>query len=219
MSDATATVDSNVSQGIMDRLRTETRPHHDKAERNGFGVMVMEGGLQLSPYVEHLAAWKRILSHLESALRSCDDEIVSQTWHEGLVKEALLHQDLEQLAPDGPVLSDATSKSVHAFTDYVDHLTKETPRGLLGVLYVLEGSTMGGSVMKSRIASQLSLTIDEPGLLYYGCYGNKVGLHFKEFRLRMGGAVDGSGSEDLILEAAGRTFELVGDILRAIAGD
>ena len=86
MSDATATVDSNVSQGIMDRLRTETRPHHDKAERNGFGVMVMEGGLHLSPYVEHLAAWKKILSHLESALRSCDDEIVSQTWHEGLAK-------------------------------------------------------------------------------------------------------------------------------------
>ena len=219
MSDATATADSNVSQGIMDRLRTETRPHHDKAEQNGFGVMVMEGGLQMSPYVEHLAAWKDILSHLESALRSCDDEVVSQTWHEGLVKEALLQQDLEQLAPDGPVLSEATSEAVRAFTDYVDHLAKETPRGLLGVLYVLEGSTMGGSVMKSRIASQLNLTVDEPGLLYYGCYGNQVGVHFKEFRVRMGGAVDGSGSEDLILEAAGRTFDLVGDILRAIAGD
>jgi heme oxygenase len=78
---------------------------------------------------------------------------------------------------------------------------------------------MGGSVMKSRIATQLSLTVDEPGLLYYGCYGTQVGVHFKEFRLRMGGSVDGSGSEELILEAAGRTFELVGDILRAIAGD
>ena len=219
MSDATATVDSKVSNGIMDRLRTETRPHHDKAEQNGFGVMVMEGGLEMTPYVEHLAAWRQILSHLESSLRTCDDQIVSKTWHEGLVKEAILEQDLKQLAPKGATLSVPTLEAVEAFTQYVDHLTKETPRGLLGVLYVLEGSTMGGSVMKSRIAPQLSLTVDEPGLLYYGCYGTQVGVHFKEFRLRMGGSVDGSGSEELILEAAGRTFELVGDILRAIAGD
>ena len=219
MSDATVTADSKISNGIMDRLRTETRPHHDKAEQNGFGVMVMEGGLQMTPYVEHLAAWKQILSHLESALRDCDDETVSQTWHEGLVKETILEQDLNQLAPEGATLSDATTTAVQAFTHYVDHLAKETPRGLLGVLYVLEGSTMGGSVMKSRIATQLQLTIDEPGLLYYGCYGNQVGAHFKEFRVRMGGSVDGSGSEDLVLQAAGRTFDLVGDILRAIAGD
>ncbi|MAB29283.1 MAG: hypothetical protein CMJ53_08435 [Planctomycetaceae bacterium] len=219
MSDATATVDSKVSNGIMDRLRTETRPHHDKAEQNGFGVMVMEGGLQMTPYVEHLAAWKEILSHLESALRTCEDDVVSRTWHEGLVKESLLEQDLTQLAPEGATLSGPTSDAVLAFTQYVDHLTKETPRGLLGVLYVLEGSTMGGSVMKSRIASQLSLTLDEPGLLYYGCYGTQVGVHFKDFRSRMGGSVDGTGCEDLVLEAAGRTFDLVGDILRAIAGD
>ena len=219
MSDATATAEAIDSPGIMDRLRSETRPHHDKAEQNGFGVMVMEGGLQMPHYVEHLAAWQRMLSHLEGALRSCDDEIVSETWHEGLVKETILSRDLEQLAPEGVSLSEETQQAVQAFSEYVDHLTKETPRGLLGVLYVLEGSTMGGSVMKSRIANQLQLTLEEPGLLYYGCYGNQVGAHFKKFRVRMGAAVDGSGSEELILVAAGRTFDLVGDILRAIAGD
>jgi heme oxygenase len=219
MSDATATAEAIDSAGIMDRLRSETRPHHDKAEQNGFGVMVMEGGLQMPHYVEHLAAWQRILRHLEGALRSCNDEVVSETWHEGLVKEEILSRDLEQLAPEGVSLSEETKQAVQAFSEYVDHLTKETPRGLLGVLYVLEGSTMGGSVMKSRIANQLQLTVEEPGLLYYGCYGNQVGAQFKKFRVRMGGAVDGSGSEELILIAAGRTFDLVGDILRAIAGD
>jgi heme oxygenase len=219
MSDATATAEAIDSAGIMDRLRSETRPHHDKAEQNGFGVMVMEGGLQMPHYVEHLAAWQSILCHLEGALRSCDDEVVSETWHEGLVKEEILSRDLEQLAPEGVSLSEETKQAVQAFSEYVDHLTKETPRGLLGVLYVLEGSTMGGSVMKSRIANQLQLTVEEPGLLYYGCYGNHVGAQFKKFRVRMGGAVDGSGSEELILIAAGRTFDLVGDILRAIAGD
>jgi len=219
MSDVTASVDSPTSAGIMDRLRTETRPHHDKAEQNGFGVMVMQGGLKKPCYIEHLAAWKLILGHLESALRDSTDETVSKTWHEGLVKREILSRDLEALAPESIELSPATTQAVSEFTTYVDSLSKETPRGLLGVLYVLEGSTMGGSVMKSRIASQLDLTLDEPGLLYYGCYGNEVGVRFKEFRARMGDAVDGSGSEELVLQAAGRTFDLVGDILRAIAGD
>ena len=219
MSDATATAEAIDSAGIMDRLRSETRPHHDKAEQNGFGVMVMEGGLQMPHYVEHLEAWQRMLGHLEASLRNCHDEVVTKTWHEGLVKETILRRDLDQLAPEGVTLSEETKLAVQAFSEYVDHLTKETPRGLLGVLYVLEGSTMGGSVMKSRIATQLNLVVDEPGLLYYSCYGNQVGVRFKEFRLRMGGSVDGSGSEEMILEAAGRTFELVGDILRAIAGD
>ena len=219
MSDSLATTQAPDSIGIMDRLRTETRPHHDKAEQNGFGVMVMEGGLQMAHYVEHIAAWQMILGSLESALRRCEDEVVSSTWHEGLAKETILGQDLARLAPGGCTLSEETLGAVEQFTQYVDQLAKEAPRSLLGVLYVLEGSTMGGSVMKSRIASQLDLTVDEPGLLYYGCYGNKVGVRFKEFRVRMGGAVDGSGSEEQILVAAGRTFDLVGDILRAIAGD
>ena len=56
--------DNASSLGIMDRLKTETRSNHDQAEQNGFGVRVMDGGLTIELYVEHLAAWHEMLSHL-----------------------------------------------------------------------------------------------------------------------------------------------------------
>lgn len=203
--------------GIMDRLRSETRPNHDAAEQNGFGVMVMEGGLTMPHYVEHLVAWRRILGHLEHVLRTSRNEIVAGTWHEGLAKEPVLDRDIDDIAPGGIGFSASTAQAVEAFIGFVDELAEDDPPSLLGVLYVLEGSTMGGSVMKPRIAEQLGLTEDH-GLRYYGVYGKKVGARFQEFRSRMGGSVDGTGTEDAIVTAAKTTFDRVGDILRAIAG-
>ena len=203
--------------GIMDRLRSETRPNHDAAEQNGFGVLVMGEGLTMPLYVEHLVAWRRILAHLEHALRTSQDEIVAGTWHEGLAKEPVLDQDIDDLAPGGVGFSTSTTAAVKAFTDFVDELARENPPSLLGALYVLEGSTMGGSVMRPRIAEQLDLAEDH-GLRYYGVYGKQVGVRFKEFRARMGASVDGTGVEDAVVAAAKMTFDRVGDILRAIAG-
>lgn len=201
---------------VMDRLRSETRPHHDRAEQSGFGTLVMDGGLQLELYVAHLTAWRRILSHLETALRTSDDQIVQEVWHEGLAKVPALDADIDALSSGGLKLNDATAKAVASFISMIDDLAERDPTSLLGILYVLEGSTMGGSVMKPRIADQLELENDR-GLSYYGVYGNQVGVHFKAFRSTMAEAANGSGAEDRIVDAAKDTFDGVSGILFAIA--
>lgn len=209
-------VDATPSLGIMDRLRSETRPNHDQAEQNGFGVLVMGGGLTMRHYVAHLVAWRQMLAHLEQALRTSPNEIVQATWHEGLSKETVLAADIDLLAPGDAALSAPTRDAVEEFNLLVDDLASSDPPSLLGVLYVLEGSTLGGSVMKARIAEQLDLDGDH-GLRYYGVYGKGVGAHFKEFRARMGASVDGTGAEDAIVEAAKKTFDCVGKALSALA--
>jgi heme oxygenase len=201
---------------VMDRLRSETRPHHDRAEQSGFGTLVMDGGLQLELYVAHLTAWRRLLSHLETALRTSDDQIVQEVWHEGLAKVPALDADIDALSSGGLKLNDATAKAVASFISMIDDLAERDPTSLLGILYVLEGSTMGGSVMKPRIADQLELENDR-GLSYYGVYGNQVGVHFKAFRSTMAEAANGSGAEDRIVDAAKDTFDGVSAILFAIA--
>jgi heme oxygenase len=201
---------------VMDRLRSETRPHHDRAEQSGFGTLVMDGGLQLELYVAHLTAWRRLLSHLETALRTSDDQIVQEVWHEGLAKVPALDADIDALSSGGLKLNDATAKAVASFISMIDDLAERDPTALLGILYVLEGSTMGGSVMKPRIADQLELENDR-GLSYYGVYGNQVGVHFKAFRSTMAEAANGSGAEDRIVDAAKDTFDGVSAILFAIA--
>ncbi|MEC7351659.1 MAG: biliverdin-producing heme oxygenase, partial [Planctomycetota bacterium] len=109
----------------------------------------------------------------------------------------------------------SVSRAVGDFKGMVDEYAGDDPASLLGVLYVLEGSTMGGSMMKPRIAKQLGLTSGS-GLNYYGCYGHQVRARFDDFKSRMGTAVDGSGAEPRVLEAARNTFDRVGAVLRAI---
>lgn len=200
---------------VMDRLRSETRPHHDRAEESGFGTLVMEGGLTRDHYVPHLLAWRRILGQLEQALRSSENPVVREVWHEGLAKLPMLEADIDHLSPGGTAFNAETATAVNEFVAFLEDLREHDPVALLGVLYVLEGSTMGGSVMKPRIASQLGLEGDD-GLRYYGVYGKEVGLRFKDFRSRMAEAANGTGAEDRIIEAAKSTFDGVSAILRTL---
>ena len=91
----------------------------------------------------------------------------------------------------------------------------EDQDSLAGVLYVLEGSTMGGSILRKMITDALGFTGDN-GLHYYSVYGNEVRKHFMDFKSRMSEAYDGSGIEDALVEAAKETFDLVGAIFRSI---
>lgn len=199
----------------MERLKAETRPQHDKAEQGGFGTRVMGGGLTRDMYAAHLVTWNRILSHLEEALRNCEDPIVAAVWHEGLAKEGVLATDIDALSAADTPLNGSTEAGIERFCAMIDDLAASDPPALLGPLYVLEGSTLGGTIMKPRIASQLGLK-DGPGLTYYGVYGKEVGRRFGEFRGRMSGAADDSGHEDAIVESAKATFDHVGLLLVAI---
>lgn len=204
------------TMNIMDRLRTETRPQHDAAENAGFGTRVMSGGLTLEHYVQHLRAWKGILSHLEDALRSSNDPIVQGVWNEGLEKTTLLTADLVAIGNEVPAMNAQTTASVEAFNVVVDRCAEDNPAALLGMLYVLEGSTHGATIMRPRIAEQLGLS---DGLAYYGVYGNDVHAKWKVFRENMSNAVNGTGAEDAIVDAAKSTFDGVGAVLRAIIQD
>ena len=66
-----------------------------------------------------------------------------------------------------------------------------------------------------KLAESLGLS-EGNGLDYYSVYGNDVRKHFMDFKDRMGRAYDGSGFEDVIVEAGCETFELIGDVFRSI---
>lgn len=201
--------------GIMDRLRTETRPQHDKAEESGFGVAVMSQTLSRSAYCVHIAAHRVVLAAIESAHAQSESPRIQALWYDGLKKVPLLDNDLAALSCDESVMPAETREAVDRFCAMVERRRIEEPESLPGVLYVLEGSTMGGSIMKMKLAESLGLS-EGNGLDYYSVYGNDVRKHFMDFKDRMGRAYDGSGFEDVIVEAGCETFELIGDVFRSI---
>ena len=202
--------------GVMDRLRGETREHHERAERSAFGAAVMAKEITLSAYQIHLAAHLKIHRVLEETLASSESPGIVSVWHDGLRKVPLLEQDLADLGIDETdVLPPETVEAVGAFAAMVQRLNDQEPESLCGVLYVLEGSTMGGSILRKMIAEALGFTSGH-GLNYYSVYGNEVRKHFMDFKSRMSEAYDGSGQEDRLVAAAQETFDLVGDVFRSI---
>lgn len=82
----------------------------------------------------------------------------------------------------------------------------------LGMIYVLEGSTLGGQIIAPAIARTLSLTPPN-GCRYYIGYGSRTGSRWKETRNTIDGYSASSAERDLAIDtmiaAANRAFETI----------
>jgi heme oxygenase len=60
-------------------------------------------------------------------------------------------------------------------------IPKKNNAEVLGALYVLEGATLGGNVIKKHILANPNFSDHEAGLNYYGVYGNDLSTKWKTF--------------------------------------
>ena len=84
-----------------------------------------------------------------------------------------------------------------------------------GVVYVMEGSTLGGQVIARHVGPALGVTA-ERGLRYFSGYGKDTGERWREASAAITRCADaqGSGAGDVMIAAARETFMLVEAALR-----
>lgn len=83
----------------------------------------------------------------------------------------------------------------------------------LGLLYVLEGSTLGGSVIRRSLEKQPELA---DALHYYGLYGESLGARWKQFQQLLDRHLQAPGDLRLACDAAQCAFELAERIFAAV---
>ncbi|WP_194791087.1 biliverdin-producing heme oxygenase [Pseudomonas sp. UFMG81] len=76
----------------------------------------------------------------------------------------------------------------------------------LGVMYVLEGSTLGGQVLKRAMAERLGIDSDS-GAAFLDVYGPLTGAHWRSFLDRLAQAALGTAAEARTVQAAISTFD------------
>ncbi|MFF7107309.1 biliverdin-producing heme oxygenase [Pseudomonas sichuanensis] len=76
----------------------------------------------------------------------------------------------------------------------------------LGVMYVLEGSTLGGQVLKRAMAERLGIDT-EGGAAFLDVYGPLTGAHWRGFLARLAGAAPCPDTQARSVRAAVETFE------------
>lgn len=218
MTTASMTADTTADATVMERLRDETRPQHDATEQIPFSEAMMQRTLPRERYVGQLAAYERVHRALEDALAGATHPTVQAVWRDDLRKQHLLENDLTHFESERESVSADALTAADAYVQELNRLAAEDEVALLGHLYVLEGSTLGGTILRQHIVAAYDLKNND-GVAYYTPYGNAVMPHWREFKQRMNAAITDPDEKQRVIDAAKDAFTRVGDILRALSHD
>lgn len=182
---------------LLQRLKIETRPHHDRIESVvGLAWTAEEYRKQLEYFYGFLQPWEQRIHAVQRLLPDFPARLL-----EPRRKVPLLEHDL--LFWGGAI---EAIKSLPKCTNLPS--LRSLPE-LLGSLYVFEGATLGGQVISRHLEQTLGLSNGE-GYRFFRGYGPETARMWKHF----GACLEASSSpaeEEAIIQSACETFEKLHD--------
>jgi heme oxygenase len=158
---------------IANLLRTETAQNHKKLESLMFVNEIMNNSLSIDQYKKLLTINYIIHQKLENELANMLDSVIAEQLEmKDRLKLNALTKDLDYWNINSLTLPEL------AFELFIPE--KNTAE-VLGALYVLEGATLGGNVIKRHILANPNFKNHEDGLNYYGVYGEELSTKWKNF--------------------------------------
>ncbi len=183
---------------IMSRLKSATADLHQTAETSPLQRELVKGLLPREGYVSFLGQMYLIHAALEQAIRDgsaehAGFESVLRAYH---WREAQLREDLVFLGADPGAITPAAATAA-MLVDIERAAAK--PVALLGMLYVVEGSTNGSKFIAAAIRKAYELT--GPGTSYLDPHGDLQKERWRTFKRDMDG-VGFDETESLAIIAA-----------------
>lgn len=186
---------------IMARLRAETWPLHQQLEALPFSQALVAETLPLALYVGQLTAYLPIHRALENHCQHTLHPQVLAVWQPEMARLPDLNADLSHFIVDIPKapVQRATADCVQA----IEHAS-EMPVMLLGILYVLEGSTLGAQFLLPHL--QAAYELDQQGVQYYRGRGAHTRAHWQQFSQRMNDNIIQIADQNLVVDGAKMAF-------------
>ena len=177
-------------------LRQATHEHHSQLNRHPMLAGLTQPDYAISDYQKLLCAYSILYQALEKQIMSFLGANVANFDYQPRLKLPWLRQDLAYFQ----IVSETPS---HALTPAnIKNLGE-----LIGMLYVIEGSTLGGQLISKHLANNLGLTAETGGRFFCG-YAEKTTAFWTDF-LDFAANLDGNESECLAAKnSACQTFQL-----------
>lgn len=185
---------------FLKRLKEETDQVHKNAHELDFFKALISKKLPLKSYTGQLRVLSIIFATLEAELvkKLPQFEIFQKNGYKD--KLPYLLDDLQFLTDEiDEVIKPSVQKALMMADDIII-LSQTNPIALLGYLYVLEGSLMGGNVVKDLITKQYDLK-DERGSSYFGCYGKNYKEQITLFKTLLNDLVK-EKDEEVVIKGA-----------------
>ncbi len=182
---------------LPQRLKSETRPHHERAER---AVRLMDPGLTAGGYRRHLEALYGFYGPLEAALaQRLGNGVPALRAHERW-KLPLLERDLASFGHTPASLARLPRAARPPPLPGVPEA--------LGGFYVLEGATLGGQLLLRHLTRHFEgQAVGD--FAFFRAYGEAVGPMWKAFSEALVGASTEAAStdfDDRVVQGAKDTF-------------
>ncbi|GHB63257.1 biliverdin-producing heme oxygenase [Persicitalea jodogahamensis] len=150
---------SFASAGFMKRLKAETQSQHQSLEQTEPSRRVMSPALSREGYLEVLYAFHGAFSPLESQVRESLDKNPANL--EFVPRSNLAIADIKQLS--GSFNPDYFSQG-----DAIERQGGLSLPEAVGVMYVLEGSKLGGKVISRQLAKTIGVEPQNGGSFFSG---------------------------------------------------
>lgn len=169
---------------LLQRLKSETRPHHERAER---AVRLMDPGLTPGGYQRHLEALYGFYTPMEAVLAERLGDVVPGLRAHERWKLPLLASDLAAFGHTAASLARLPHASRLP-------LLPDVPEAL-GAFYVLEGATLGGQLLLRHLTRHFAgAAVGD--FAFFRAYGEQVGPMWKAFGEVLTGASARAASSD-----------------------
>lgn len=190
---------------LMTRLRIETRAPHDQIESVPFHQALAQGELHRDDY--HTLLEVLLMIHgTQEELRDSSSEQVRDIAAPLLRLCSYLEEDLKDARTLGThPASLAPRLQTAAYLESLRQAVTDTPPVLLGHLYVLHGSLLGGLQLRPLFLKALQWSPEK--MRYFGGLGPQVPAAWRLFRETMNNASLASSQHDQIVAAATNAFE------------
>jgi heme oxygenase len=178
---------------LLERLKIETREAHDR----------IEAAIDLERRIASREAYRDLLIRFYGFHRAWEGEAADRApdraFFRSRCKTQLLANDLEALG--------LKSEDIIRLPQCRPLMPLPAPEAVLGSMYVVEGSTLGGAMIAREVENRLGFTA-ETGCAYFRSYGRNVAAMWRSF-----GAVlleaSSPEADDLIIGAAQDTFTVM----------
>lgn len=201
----------STTAAIMPRLREGTSQLHESVEKHPFQSSLLAGTLPKEAFAEFLTQMWFVHRCLEAELRrhQHSDSAIEAVVFDYQFKEDQLVADL---AFFGVELENAQpTQATRALLATIRSLSEQSPYALLGLHYVLEGSTNGGKFVAKRVSAAYALPGPD-GLRYLDPYGDAQRANWQTFKQNMDAQEFPPEQQDALVEAAKSMFSGIGAI-------
>ncbi|MFO0963718.1 MAG: biliverdin-producing heme oxygenase [Phycisphaerales bacterium] len=207
------------SASLATGLRERTREAHARAEKHPLQSRLVTGRTTRAEYAAWLVQLEPIWIALDAGLRTLaqgDPRVASmlRPYHTHAPRIAA---DLRYLGvEEGPRA--AVTPAAKQLAQWVEAAAQRRDPALVGVWYVLEGSTNGGRFIARALAAGLDIPGPE-GLRSQDPHGEAQRERWTEWRDALDAGRWGEGERVAIIDAAQRTFETLGEVMEEMERD